>query len=188
MRDLPRIVADTPVGKDVEVVIVRKGKEQTVTVKLGRLEDGAKPKPASVTTGPGADESPEKPVVQKTLGLSISGITEALRKEYNLRESVRGVVVTGVEPGSAADKRLKPGNVIVTIEQQQVTTPEQMHERVEQLKTGGKKTALLLVSDGAGRRAVRGAEPGVGRGAPRRSRAGGHARARPAHPCAMETS
>src|SRR5204863_317888 len=42
MRDLPRIVADTPVGKDVEVIIVRKGKEETKTVKLGRLEDGEK--------------------------------------------------------------------------------------------------------------------------------------------------
>ena len=38
MRDLPRIVADTPVGKDVEVIIVRKGKEEKKTVKLGRLE------------------------------------------------------------------------------------------------------------------------------------------------------
>ena len=39
MRDLPKIVAETPVGKDVEVAIVRKGKEETKTVKLGRLED-----------------------------------------------------------------------------------------------------------------------------------------------------
>src|SRR6202140_3365861 len=42
MRDLPRIVADTPVGKDVDVTIVRKGKEEGKTVKLGRLEDGEK--------------------------------------------------------------------------------------------------------------------------------------------------
>ena len=39
MRDLPKIVAETPVGKDVEVTIIRKGKEETKTVKLGRLED-----------------------------------------------------------------------------------------------------------------------------------------------------
>src|SRR5215471_9664332 len=42
MKDLPRIVADTPVGKDVDVLIVRKGKEESRTVKLGRLEDGEK--------------------------------------------------------------------------------------------------------------------------------------------------
>ncbi len=52
MRDLPRIVADTPVGKDVEVVIVRKGKEEKKTVKLGRLEDSDKPVKASVKSEP----------------------------------------------------------------------------------------------------------------------------------------
>ena len=40
MRDLPRIVAESPVGKEVEVVVIRKGKEETVSVTLGRLEDG----------------------------------------------------------------------------------------------------------------------------------------------------
>src|SRR5207237_4306635 len=49
MKDLPRIVADTPVGKDVPVVVVRKGKEETKLVKLGRLEDVV-PQPASVKT------------------------------------------------------------------------------------------------------------------------------------------
>ena len=56
MRDLPRIVADTPVGKDVEVVIVRKGKEEKKTVKLGRLEDDEKPVKASVE----ADAAPRR--------------------------------------------------------------------------------------------------------------------------------
>ena len=48
MKDLPRIVADTPVGKDVEVIVIRKGKEETKIVKLGRLEDGEKQ--AALTT------------------------------------------------------------------------------------------------------------------------------------------
>ena len=39
MRDLPRIVAESPVGKEVDVVVIRKGKQQTVKVTLGRLED-----------------------------------------------------------------------------------------------------------------------------------------------------
>jgi membrane-associated protease RseP (regulator of RpoE activity) len=52
MRDLPRIVADTPVGRDVEVVIVRKGKEEKKTVKLGRLDD-EKPVKASATPASG---------------------------------------------------------------------------------------------------------------------------------------
>src|SRR5882724_1481055 len=67
MRDLPKIVGDTPVGKDVPVVVIRKGKEETKTVRLGRLEDT--PQPASVKTdAPTQDKS----VVQKALGLSLS--------------------------------------------------------------------------------------------------------------------
>src|SRR5438067_2759466 len=42
MRDLPRVVADTPVGKQVPIGVIRKGREETKTVKLGRLEDGEK--------------------------------------------------------------------------------------------------------------------------------------------------
>ena len=71
MRDLPRIVADTPVGRDVEVVIVRKGKEEKKTVKLGRLEDD-KPVKASVTPAP----AEEKSVVQKSLGLQLSNMND----------------------------------------------------------------------------------------------------------------
>src|SRR5205085_12198584 len=79
MRDLPRVVADTPVGKDVPVVIIRKGKEDTKTVKLGRLEDGEKQQQASLKT----DNAPEtKPVVKKSLGLELANMTDELRKQY----------------------------------------------------------------------------------------------------------
>ena len=51
MRDLPRVVADTPVGKQTPVMVIRKGKEETKTVTLGRLEDGEKwPSPQRRTT------------------------------------------------------------------------------------------------------------------------------------------
>jgi serine protease Do len=147
MRDLPRIVADTPVGKEVEVLIVRKGKEEKKIVKLGRLEDSEKPKPASVTTSP----PEEKSVVQKTLGLQLSGMTDTLRKQYKIKDSVKGVVVTGVEASSvAADKRLVAGSVIVAIEQEQVSAPADVQRRVDSLKKAGKKTALLLVATAEG--------------------------------------
>src|SRR4249920_1407017 len=99
MRDLPRVVADTPVGKDVDVVIVRKGKEENRTVKLGRLEDGEKQ--AALT--PKKDAAPqEKTVVQKTLGLNLANMTDDLRKRYKIKDSVKGVVITGVEAQSPA--------------------------------------------------------------------------------------
>jgi serine protease Do len=143
MRDLPRIVGDTPVGKDVEVVIVRKGKEEKKTVKLGRLEDNDKPQPASVKTQP----PQEKSVVQKSLGLQLSGMTDDLRKKYKIKDSVKGVVITGVDSGSvASEKRLAAGSTIVAIEQEQVTQPADVQKKVDSLKKAGKKTALLLVA------------------------------------------
>src|SRR6185312_15684427 len=106
MRDLPRIVADTQVGKDVEVVVVRKGKEEKKTVKLGRLEDAEKPVKASAKPS----EPEQKSVVQKSLGLQLSGMNDELRKKYSIKDSVKGVVITDVDSGSvAADKRLTPG-------------------------------------------------------------------------------
>src|SRR5579871_5433005 len=118
MRDLPRVVADTPVGKDVEVVVVRKGQELTKTIKLGRLEDTDKL--AAVT--PNKDAPPEpKTVIQKTLGLNLANMSDDLRKKYKIKDTVKGVVITGVDSGTpAAEKRLSAGDVVVEVAQEEV--------------------------------------------------------------------
>ena len=147
MRDLPRIVADTPVGKAVEVVVIRKGQEQKKTVQLGRLDDPEKPKQVVSRGGP----TDERPVVQKALGLGLSLLTDELRNRFKIKDTVKGVVITDVDASStAADKRLAPGSVIVAIEQEQVRAPADVQNRVEQLKKAGKKTALLLVATAEG--------------------------------------
>ena len=146
MRDLPRIVADTPVGRDVEVVIVRKGKEEKKTVKLGRLDD-EKPVKASATPAPADDKS----VVQKSLGLQLSNMSDELRKKYKIKDAVKGVVITAVDAASvASDKRLTPGSTIVAIEQEQMTGAAEVQKKVDALKKAGKKTALLLVATAEG--------------------------------------
>jgi len=148
MKDLPRIVADTPVGKDVEVVIIRKGEEQTRSVKLGRLEDGERQ--AALT--PNKDQPPpDKTVVQKTLGLNLANISDDLRKRFKIKDAVKGVVITGVDAGSpAADKRLNAGDVVVEVAQEPVNDAEALQKRVDQLKAEGRKSALLLVANADG--------------------------------------
>jgi serine protease Do len=150
MRDLPRTVADTPVGKDVEVVIVRKGKEEKKIVKLGRLEDGEKPQPASAKTTTPQDK--DKTVVKKTLGLDLANISDDLRKKYKIKDSVKGgVVITGVDQGSnAAEKRLSAGDVVVEIAQEAVANADDVQKKVDKLKKDGRKTALLLVANAEG--------------------------------------
>jgi serine protease Do len=148
MRDLPRIVADTPVGTNVEVIVVRKGKEETKTVKLGRLEDGEKPQPAAASK---ADPPEDKSVVKKALGLDLANLSDELRRRHKIKDSVKGVVITAVEPGSAAaDKRLSAGDVIVEVAQEPVASAEAVQKRVDALKKEGRKSALLLVANAEG--------------------------------------
>ena len=146
-RDLPRIVAATPVGKDVPVTVMRKGKELVKTVKLGRLEDGEKVQPASART----PAEPAKPAVTTALGLEFSPQTEELKKRYSIKDGTKGVVITKVEPNSnAADKRISVGELIVEIGQEAVNSPEDVTKCLDALKKEGKKSALLLVSNAQG--------------------------------------
>jgi serine protease Do len=150
MRDLPRIVADTPVGKEVDVVVIRKGKEQNLKVTIGRLKE--EKKVAEVETKKDA-VPPQKSVVQKTLGLELSSLTDDLRKKFRIRDDVKGVVVTGIDPGAASDtpdKHLAAGDVIVEVQYQGVGTPTDLQKRIDDLKSQGKKVAVLLVANADG--------------------------------------
>jgi serine protease Do len=148
-RDLPKLVAATPVGKDVELVIVRGGKEQTRTIKLGRLEDGEK-----VASRDGGDlhDSVDKTAPQSALGLELSKLSDELRARFQIKDTVKaGVVITSVDPRSdAAEKRLQPGEVLVEINQEAVSDPGDAIKKIKSLKDGGKKTALLVVANGRG--------------------------------------
>ncbi|TAK49015.1 MAG: DegQ family serine endoprotease [Xanthobacteraceae bacterium] len=150
MRDLPRAVADAPVGKDVAVVVIRQGKEETRNVKLGRLEDGEKLAKASVTA-PSPQDGGDKSVTQKTLGLNLAGLTRETRTRFKIKDSVKGVVITAVDADSdAAEKRLAAGDVIVEVAQEAVANAADVHKRIEQLKKEGKKSVLLFVANAEG--------------------------------------
>jgi serine protease Do len=143
--DLPRIVAATPVGKTVDVVVVRKGQESTRPVTLGRLEDSEKPQLAN------AKQPEPESAARQALGLNLSGMTDELRRRFSIKDTVKGVVVTRVDPNStAADKRIQPGEVIVEVGQEAVNAPSDVTKRVDALKKEGRKSVLLLVASASG--------------------------------------
>jgi serine protease Do len=147
-KDLSRVVADTAVGKEVEVGIIRKGKEETRKVTLGRLEDTDKAKEAAAKT---KEEPAEKPVTQKALGLDLATLSKDLRSKYKIKETVKGVIITGVDGKSdAATKRLSAGDVIVEVAQESVSNAGDVAKRIDQVKKDGKKSVLLLVANGEG--------------------------------------
>src|SRR5471030_2847689 len=137
-KDLSRVVADTAVGKEVDVIIIRKGAEETRKVTLGRLEDTDKAVPASAKT---KEEPAEKPVTQKALGLDLATLSKDLRTRYKIKDSVKGVIITSVDGTSdAAEKRLSAGDVIVEVAQEAVSNAADVKKRVDQLKKDGKKS------------------------------------------------
>ncbi|MGH6771652.1 MAG: DegQ family serine endoprotease [Xanthobacteraceae bacterium] len=148
MRDLPRVVADTPVGKEVAVVVIRKGKEDTKTVKLGRLEDGER---QAALTKPGAEPKSPPPAVKTALGIQLATLNDALRKKFKIKDTVKGILIVGVDANSpAADKRLSPGDVIVEVAQEAVANADDFQAKIDKLKKEGRRTALLLVAGAGG--------------------------------------
>jgi len=189
MRDLPRVVAESAVGKQVDVVVLRDGKEQTVKVTLGRLEDSDQPGGTDdaapdgsqddgvITPDPGENNDMDQPdtgdqakpapdqhqgqgqgqtapdaaMPKNVLGLSLSLLSPETRKAFGIAESVDGVVVTEVTPGSAsAEKGLKPGDVIVEVAQEFMKSPDAVAAKVQSLKQEGRRNAQLMIASANG--------------------------------------
>ncbi len=150
MRRLPRIVADTGVGKTVDVNLWRNNKKLTVQVTVGELE------PDDAQVAATTDEAPKtgKGGAEKAidaLGMTLAVITDALRQQFELGEDTKGLVVTAIaEGGPASEKGISPGDVIVEVSQEDVTGPDQVDELVKSADKSGRKSVLLLI-DGQGR-------------------------------------
>ncbi len=148
-QDLPRAVYGTTVGKEVDVVIIRDAKEKTKKVIVGRRVD---PQPVAEPPKFANPIEHAMPSSQNVLGLDLAEISQELRARYNIKNSVKGVVVTNVESSSdAAKKSLNAGDVIVEVAQESVTTAANVQDRIDDAKKDyRKKTVLLLVSNNKG--------------------------------------
>ena len=143
-RKLPRIVAETEVGKTVDVVLWREGRQRTVKVTLGELEKFDEANLS--TTEPDAEEKAVERSIDE-LGLSLSTITRAMAEKYSLDSELEGVVITDVKGDSgAAEKGLRNGDVIVEVNQEKVTTPDAVAARIKDAAKSGRRSVLLLIN------------------------------------------
>jgi len=143
MRDLPRIVAETEIGTQVPVKVLRKGKEVTVTAEVGRLEDGEK------IASAGGSATELAPAVVNVLGMTVTTITDELRAKYKIDADIKGAVITEVAAdGLAAEKRLEPGDVVTEAGEKEVTGAADIKARVEEAEAADKSSILLLVAKG----------------------------------------
>jgi serine protease Do len=142
MKDLPRVVADTPIGQKVPVKIMRKGQEMTITAEVGRLEDGEK-----LASAQPNDQPDNKPA--DVLGMKLATISDELRQQYNIETEVKGAVVTEVASASAAaEKRIEVGDVITEAGEKAVQSPSDVARQIAEAQKENKNTILLMVAKG----------------------------------------
>jgi serine protease Do len=151
MRRLPRIVAETDVDKSVDVVLWRDGQKQSVKVKVGALSEGEE-KMAARTSGKESEGSSEK---IDDLGLTVAVIDDKLRERFEIDADTKGVVVTEVDAsGNAAEKGMRPGDVIVEVSQEPVSAPADVLDKIKAAVEAKRKSLLLLIEGEAGVRWV----------------------------------
>ncbi len=139
-HELPPIVASTKPGQDVNVRLVREGKEISLKVTIAEMQ-GEPGKPA------GAQD------LSKDLGLTVQEITPEIAQRFDI-ENTKGVVVTGVEEGSPAeDAGFQTGDIVRAIIRQNkrnpVTDAAEFAKLVKKFKSD--KTVLFLVERGDAR-------------------------------------
>jgi serine protease Do len=130
-------------------IVLRGGKEVSKTVKLGRLEDGEKV--ASNTRKTDGDAPANGDAAAKAAGLELGNLSPDLRRRYQIKDGVEGVVVLRVTPGSkAADRFVQPGDTIVEIQRTPVKSVADVTKRLGELKKDGRSNALFYIANAQG--------------------------------------
>lgn len=143
MRDLPRIVAGTEIGKTTTIDVVRGERTISLTVKVARLVE---PK---LVVGKQPVNAPPKAEKVKALGLDLMALSAEVRSHYKIDKNASGVLVSDVSPESAAaDKGIRPGDLIVRVGQSDVKTPKDIVARIAAERKAGRTSVLLRVVTG----------------------------------------
>ncbi|WP_448581918.1 Do family serine endopeptidase [Thermaurantiacus sp.] len=147
------IVANTPIGTRVPIQLIRNGQRQTVIATIGErpseavLQGGApeEPEDRSGRGEPGAEAA------RQQLGLTLQTLTPEIRQQLRLPDTVEGLVIARVNPSSdAAEQGLQRGDIVLSINQRPVRTPQEAAAIVAEARKAGRETVLLLVQRGTG--------------------------------------
>jgi serine protease Do len=144
------LIANTTVGSRVPLDIIRDGRRQTIQAVVGQRpseEELAKQAGGEEDAAPMADETPVAPGT--ALGLSLQTLTPQIGRAVGLPSTARGVIITAVDPSSdAADKGLRRGDLIISVNRQPVTSSQGLLAAVANARRAGRTSILLLVKRG----------------------------------------
>jgi serine protease Do len=134
MDELPMMVAQTEIGKTVDVKVLRNGKEKNIEVKIAELKE-SKAREQADAEGPPQD-----------FGLAVREITPEMAQRYGLTRK-EGVIITQVEPGSEADEAgVRPGDIIEEVNRAPVRSLSEYNRALGKIGKG--ENALLLLRRG----------------------------------------
>jgi serine protease Do len=152
MRSLPKIVAETEINKRVDVEVWRGRKKIVTQVSVGELDEEQVTKRV---VKPTLKNSDVEKVVIEDFGLTLSTVSNQLRKRFNLKKASNGVVIVAIDKeGVAAEKGLKIGDLIIEVGQAQVETPSDVKRQIKKSRASSLKSVLLLVEGQSGSRYV----------------------------------
>ena len=148
LKDLTLTVANQQAGSKVSLDVLRNGKTETLQAAIA-------PMPKDIAQASNEQSSNGSRTQTGQLGLALAPLTPELRDRFNLDEGTKGVVVTQVRPGSAAaDIGLRAGDVVMKVNQTDVTAPRQLIHQIEVARKDGREAVLLLVVRGDAQRFV----------------------------------
>ena len=130
-RELSRRIAALGVGQKAKITIMRDGREKTVTVETAKRQE-------EQTLASKESESDDK------LGLSLQSLEPDMAARLGYDEAEKGVLVTGVESGSKADKAgVQQGDLVKEINRKPVAGMEEFRKQLNQVKKGDPIMLLL---------------------------------------------
>ena len=149
MRRLPRVVAATPLGKKVDVVVWRDGKKVTLAATVGEMPEDPAEKLARTKRDPQKPAQPrEGTQVIPGTGLTVATLSPTLRERFGLAEESNGVVVTEIKGDSvAAEKGLRPGDLMIEADHKPLRTPQDLTRAIEEGRKAGQRSLLLRVEN-----------------------------------------
>jgi serine protease Do len=151
MKELPKVVAGTPVGKSVPLVILRNGKTITLNVVLGELELAEKEN--LITKSSGNKKSKSKTF--EKLGFVAEELSKSNIEKFKLKKIKSGIIISSVKEGSVAQEAgLLPGMVIVRVGQIEVNSIDVIEDAIKNAIKQKRKAILLLVKVESGTRFV----------------------------------
>ena len=136
-KKLPRIVAETPIDKKVNVEIISKGKRKIVTLIVGEIDTKSDTPEISVI---------DPNAVKSAYGMNLSTLTPELRKEVDIPSNINGILVSSLDPKSLARNHgIKQGDLINSINQKLVTKPSDLLSIMEEAKNNNGESIMLLI-------------------------------------------